>query len=176
MRGLAWCGEEGSVGGGAAQRAWRARSVVEAMLYPRGSQVVTVDVRNKKAVFKDGFKLEYSKLLLAPGSRWEGSRNPSQAEGWGRGREPPLSPILAHLSPKTLSCKGKDVENVFTIRTPEDANRVVRLARGRNAVVVGAGFLGEQPGEPGVALAGVVQGASPRHPPCPRDGGGRLPD
>uniref|UniRef100_A0A452QRZ2 AIF family member 3 n=1 Tax=Ursus americanus TaxID=9643 RepID=A0A452QRZ2_URSAM len=77
------------------------------------AQVVTVDVRNKKVVFKDGFKLEYSKLLLAPGS-----------------------------SPKTLSCKGKEVENVFTIRTPEDANRVVRLARGRNAVVVGAGFLG----------------------------------
>ncbi|ERE76332.1 apoptosis-inducing factor 3 isoform 2 [Cricetulus griseus] len=76
-------------------------------------QVVTVDVRNKKVVFKDGFKLEYSKLLLAPGS-----------------------------SPKTLNCKGKDVENVFTIRTPEDANHVLRLARGRNAVVVGAGFLG----------------------------------
>ena len=36
------------------------------------------------------------------------------------------------------------MENVFTIRTPEDANRVVRLARGRNTVVVGAGFLGEQ--------------------------------
>lgn len=31
-----------------------------------------MDVRNKKVVFKDGFKLEYSKLLLAPGSRWEG--------------------------------------------------------------------------------------------------------
>ncbi|XP_007953622.1 apoptosis-inducing factor 3 [Orycteropus afer afer] len=77
------------------------------------AQVVTVDVRNKKVVFKDAFKLEYSKLLLAPGS-----------------------------SPKTLSCKGKEVENVFTIRTPEDANRVVRLARGRNAVIVGAGFLG----------------------------------
>ncbi|XP_046495829.1 apoptosis-inducing factor 3 isoform X5 [Equus quagga] len=77
------------------------------------AQVVTVDVRNKKVVFKDGFKLEYNKLLLAPGS-----------------------------SPKTLSCKGKEVENVFTIRTPEDANRVVRLARGRNVVVVGAGFLG----------------------------------
>lgn len=37
-----------------------------------GLQVVTVDVRNKKVVFKDGFKLEYSKLLLAPGSRWDG--------------------------------------------------------------------------------------------------------
>ncbi|VFV34063.1 apoptosis-inducing factor 3-like [Lynx pardinus] len=60
------------------------------------AQVVTVDVRNKKVVFKDGFKLEYSKLLLAPGS-----------------------------SPKMLSCKGKEVENVFTIRTPEDANRVM---------------------------------------------------
>lgn len=35
-----------------------------------GLQVVTVDVKNKKVVFKDGFKLEYSKLLLAPGSRW----------------------------------------------------------------------------------------------------------
>ncbi|XP_060050353.1 apoptosis-inducing factor 3 isoform X7 [Erinaceus europaeus] len=80
---------------------------------PKLSKVITVDVRNKKVVFKDGFKLEYSKLLLAPGS-----------------------------SPKTLSCKGKEVENVFTIRTPEDANRIVRLARGRNAVVVGAGFLG----------------------------------
>ena len=86
-------------------------------------------------------------------------------------QELPLSPILARLSPKTLNCKGKDVENVFTIRTPEDANRVVRLARGRNAVVVGAGFLGERPGEPGAALAGAVQGASPPHPtPAPPQG------
>ncbi|XP_044540482.1 apoptosis-inducing factor 3-like, partial [Gracilinanus agilis] len=45
-------------------------------------------------------------------------------------------------SPKTLNCKGKEVENVFTIRTPEDANRIGKLARGRNAVVVGAAFLG----------------------------------
>lgn len=136
--------------------------------------MVTVDVRNKKAVFKDGFKLEYSKLLLAPGSRWEGPPAPRQAGGGlaaGVAQEPPLSPILARLSPKTLNCKGKDVENVFTIRTPEDANRVVRLARGRNAVVVGAGFLGEQPGEPGAVLAGAVQGASPPHPtPAPPQG------
>lgn len=89
----------------------------------------------------------------------------------GVAQELPLSPILARLSPKTLNCKGKDVENVFTIRTPEDANRVVRLARGRNAVVVGAGFLGEQPGEPWAVLAGVVQGASPPHPtPAPPQG------
>lgn len=34
--------------------------------------MVIVDVRNKKVVFKDGFKLEYNKLLLVLGSRWEG--------------------------------------------------------------------------------------------------------
>ena len=104
-------------------------------------------------------------------------RGRARGGGLGGSWEPPLSPILACLSPKALSCKGKDVENVFTIRTPEDANRVMRLARGRNAVVVGAGFLGEQPGEPRAALAGAVQGASPPQPPLrPRDGGGRLPD
>lgn len=61
-------------------------------------QVVTVDVRNKKVVFKDGFKLEYSKLLLAPGSRWDGGSpcplldtRQGTSQGWeGSGcREPP---------------------------------------------------------------------------------------
>lgn len=46
--------------------------------------------------------------------------------------------------PKALSCKGKEVENVFNIRTPEDANRVVKLATSKNVVVVGASFLGER--------------------------------
>ncbi|XP_049721621.1 apoptosis-inducing factor 3 isoform X3 [Elephas maximus indicus] len=103
------------------------------------AQVVTVDVRNKKVVFKDGFKLEYSKLLLAPGSRWDPGQGAGQAGLSLRGAPPQHCQCF---SPKTLSCKGKEVENVFTIRTPEDANRVVRLARGRNAVIVGAGFLG----------------------------------
>ncbi|XP_060105758.1 apoptosis-inducing factor 3 isoform X1 [Heteronotia binoei] len=76
-------------------------------------QVVAVDIKNKTAVFKDGFKMEYNKLLLATGS-----------------------------TPKTLSCKGKEVENVFNICTVEDANRVVKLATSKNAVVVGASFLG----------------------------------
>lgn len=57
-------------------------------------QVVTVDVRNKKVVFKDGFKLEYSKLLLAPGSRCEcvpcrplpaTGRGTGQDGGWAQG-------------------------------------------------------------------------------------------
>lgn len=41
-----------------------------------------MDVRNKKVVFKDGFKLEYSKLLLAPGSRWEGVSPLSPVGTW----------------------------------------------------------------------------------------------
>lgn len=123
----------------------KSRSVARPHTARWGLQVVTVDVRNKKVVFKDGFKLEYSKLLLAPGSRlggylscplWDTGRSTSQAKR--------ASLILLCLSPKTLSCKGKEVESVLTIRTPEDANRVVRLARGRNAVIVGAGFLGER--------------------------------
>nr|XP_033813244.1 apoptosis-inducing factor 3 isoform X1 [Geotrypetes seraphini] len=76
-------------------------------------QVVSVDAKSKVAVFKDGFKMEYNKLLIATGS-----------------------------TPKTLACKGKEIDNVFTLRTPEDANWAVRLATGKNAVIVGASFLG----------------------------------
>ncbi|KAG9487849.1 hypothetical protein GDO78_007575 [Eleutherodactylus coqui] len=77
------------------------------------TQVVNVDTKSKMVVFKDGFRMEYNKLLIATGS-----------------------------TPKTLTCKGKELDNVFTIRTPEDANRVVKLATDRNAVIVGASFLG----------------------------------
>ncbi|XP_074916067.1 apoptosis-inducing factor 3 [Chelonoidis abingdonii] len=77
------------------------------------TQDAAVDIKNKIAVFKDGFKMDYNKLLIATGN-----------------------------TPKALSCKGKEVENVFNIRTPEDANRVVKLASSKNAVIVGASFLG----------------------------------
>ncbi|XP_063820339.1 apoptosis-inducing factor 3 isoform X4 [Pseudophryne corroboree] len=77
------------------------------------TQVVNVDTKNKMVLFKDGFRMEYNKLLIATGS-----------------------------TPKTLTCKGKELDNVFTLRTPEDANRVVKLASSKNAVIVGASFLG----------------------------------
>lgn len=56
-----------------------------------------MDVRNKKVVFKDGFKLEYSKLLLAPGSRWEclpcgpllDTRQGTGQDGWAQGAGAP---------------------------------------------------------------------------------------
>lgn len=56
-------------------------------------------------------------------------------------RKAAVSPSV-FFRPKTLSCKGKEMENVFNIRTPEDANRVVKLATSKNVVIVGASFLG----------------------------------
>lgn len=69
--------------------------------------------------------------------------------------------LSAFFRPKTLSCKGKEMENVFNIRTPEDANRVVKLATSKNVVIVGASFLGER-------LPGLCPYPSP--PPLPADG------
>ncbi|XP_069070540.1 apoptosis-inducing factor 3 isoform X2 [Pleurodeles waltl] len=77
------------------------------------TQVAALDIKNKTALFKSGFKMEYNKLLIATGS-----------------------------TPKTLTCKGKELDNVFTIRTPEDANWAVKLAMSKNAVIIGASFLG----------------------------------
>lgn len=43
-----------------------------------------------------------------------------------------------------MNYKGKDVRNVFHLRTPEDANSVARLANNKNAVIVGTSFVGEK--------------------------------
>ncbi|XP_032899490.1 apoptosis-inducing factor 3 isoform X3 [Amblyraja radiata] len=78
-----------------------------------GREVVSVDVKNKVVHFKDGLKMEYTNLLIATGSR-----------------------------PKPLQCQGADLENVYQLRTPEDANCIAKLANDRNAVIVGASFIG----------------------------------
>lgn len=43
-----------------------------------------------------------------------------------------------------MNYKGKDVRNVFHLRTPEDANSIARLANNKNAVIVGTSFVGEK--------------------------------
>uniref|UniRef100_A0A4W4F0C3 Rieske domain-containing protein n=1 Tax=Electrophorus electricus TaxID=8005 RepID=A0A4W4F0C3_ELEEL len=46
-------------------------------------------------------------------------------------------------TPKDSTClRGKDIGNVFHLRTPEDANSIARLAGSRNAVIVGTSFTG----------------------------------
>lgn len=58
-----------------------------------------------------------------------------------------LTPDCFHFlldRPKPMNYKGKDVRNVFHLRTPEDANSIARLANNKNAVIVGTSFVGEK--------------------------------
>uniref|UniRef100_A0A3B5AWW8 Apoptosis inducing factor mitochondria associated 3 n=1 Tax=Stegastes partitus TaxID=144197 RepID=A0A3B5AWW8_9TELE len=76
-------------------------------------EVVAIDVKTRSVTFEDGLRMEYRKLFIATGSK-----------------------------PKPMNYKGKDVRNVFNIRTPEDANSIARLANNKNAVIVGTSFVG----------------------------------
>lgn len=48
------------------------------------------------------------------------------------------------VRPKPMNYKGKEVRNVFHLRTPEDANSIAKLANNKNAVIVGTSFVGEE--------------------------------
>uniref|UniRef100_A0A3Q0SIB2 AIF family member 3 n=1 Tax=Amphilophus citrinellus TaxID=61819 RepID=A0A3Q0SIB2_AMPCI len=76
-------------------------------------EVVAIDVKTQSVIFEDGLRMEYRKLFIATGSK-----------------------------PKPMNYKGKDVRNVFHLRTPEDANSIARLANNKNAVIVGTSFVG----------------------------------
>uniref|UniRef100_H3DEP3 AIF family member 3 n=1 Tax=Tetraodon nigroviridis TaxID=99883 RepID=H3DEP3_TETNG len=76
-------------------------------------EAVLVDVKSRSVTFEDGLKMDYRKLFIAPGSR-----------------------------PRAMSYKGKDVRNVFHLRTPEDANNIAKLSSNKNAVIVGTSFVG----------------------------------
>uniref|UniRef100_A0A3Q4GMF6 AIF family member 3 n=1 Tax=Neolamprologus brichardi TaxID=32507 RepID=A0A3Q4GMF6_NEOBR len=80
---------------------------------PKLSKVVAIDVKTQSVIFEDGLRMEYRKLFIATGSK-----------------------------PKPMNYKGKDVRNVFHLRTPEDANSIARLANNKNAVIVGTSFVG----------------------------------
>uniref|UniRef100_A0A8D0ANP6 AIF family member 3 n=1 Tax=Sander lucioperca TaxID=283035 RepID=A0A8D0ANP6_SANLU len=76
-------------------------------------EAVAIDVKTRSVTFEDGLRMEYRKLFIATGSK-----------------------------PKPMIYKGKDVRNVFHLRTPEDANSIARLANNKNAVIVGTSFVG----------------------------------
>uniref|UniRef100_A0A8C4W7K5 FAD/NAD(P)-binding domain-containing protein n=1 Tax=Gopherus evgoodei TaxID=1825980 RepID=A0A8C4W7K5_9SAUR len=76
-------------------------------------QVVSVDMQGQKAHFQDGAFQRYDQLLIATGS-----------------------------SPRQLQCPGSDLENVCSLQTPEDANRILHLATGKRVVILGASFIG----------------------------------
>ena len=45
--------------------------------------------------------------------------------------------------PRVLPIPGADLENVFTLRTPDDANKIAENIGGKNVVIVGSSFIGE---------------------------------
>ncbi|XP_053130878.1 apoptosis-inducing factor 3-like [Hemicordylus capensis] len=76
-------------------------------------EVVSVDTVGKTAQFSDGTCQDYSSLLIATGS-----------------------------SPRQLQCPGANLQNVCTLLTPEDAEKILQLATGKKVLIVGASFIG----------------------------------
>jgi len=86
-------------------------------------QVVRVDVQAHSITFKDGDVLKYDALLLATGGK-----------------------------PRQLDIPGKDLLNVFTLRSFEDTEQILAAAKkGSQAVVIGSSFIGME------AAAGLTQ-------------------
>jgi apoptosis-inducing factor 3 len=80
------------------------------------SDVASLDVPKKTIEFGAGWRLKYEKALLATGS-----------------------------TPRRLDVPGETLENVFTLRSLDDADRIsAAVAGAKNAVVVGASFIGTE--------------------------------
>ncbi len=81
-------------------------------------QAVRVDPTAKTITFKDGDLLNYDALLLATGGK-----------------------------PRQLNIPGTDLQNVFTLRSFEDTERILAVAqKGSRAVVIGSSFIGMEAG------------------------------
>lgn len=72
-----------------------------------------IDILQRKVSFKDGQNLKYDKLLLATGA-----------------------------IPNYLTVKGYTLNNIFLLRTPEDALAIARVSQGKDVAVVGSSFIG----------------------------------
>lgn len=77
-------------------------------------QVVTVDATAKEITFADGLSMRYDALLLATGSQ-----------------------------PRSLDVPGSNLDNILTLRTYEDADRIIAATHpGARVIVVGDSFIG----------------------------------
>ena len=77
-------------------------------------EVINIDATDKKIIFQGGSLLKYGKLLLATGS-----------------------------IPRRLNIVGDSLENVSTLRNPDDANFIKSMSQnGSQIVIVGASFIG----------------------------------
>ncbi|XP_053941345.1 apoptosis-inducing factor 3-like isoform X2 [Cuculus canorus] len=79
----------------------------------REKEAVSVDFQKQKVQFMDGSSQKYNQLLIATG---------------------------CHSS--FLKVPGADLQNVCTLHTPEESNKISELAVGKNLVIIGASFVG----------------------------------
>lgn len=79
-----------------------------------GPRVLEVDVNEKLITFEDGERLEYDSILLATGGR-----------------------------PRTLNVPGADLKNIFTLRSQDDADLIIKAIKtARKVVIIGSSFIG----------------------------------
>ena len=102
-----------------------------------GREVEHVDARRRMLRCTDGSSLSYDVLLLATGG-----------------------------TPRTLDVPGADLENVFSLRSLDDANRIIATCKdAHRAIVVGASFIGMEVAasltERGLAVTVVAPGVVP---------------
>ncbi|XP_060554576.1 apoptosis-inducing factor 3-like isoform X1 [Ruditapes philippinarum] len=76
-------------------------------------EVKSVDTSNKSVSFVDGSSSKYDTLMIATGGQ-----------------------------PRVLPIPGVDLQNVFSLRTPDDANKIAEAANGKNVVIIGSSFIG----------------------------------
>ncbi|KAM9370530.1 apoptosis-inducing factor 3-like [Phaethornis superciliosus] len=76
-------------------------------------EAVSVDFQKQQVHFMDGSSQKYSQLLIAAGSH-----------------------------SNSLKVPGADLQNVCFLHTPEDSNKILELATGKNLVIIGASFIG----------------------------------
>ncbi|NXG38277.1 AIFM3 factor, partial [Dromaius novaehollandiae] len=76
-------------------------------------EAVSVDFQRQKVSFMNGSSQKYNHLLIATGSH-----------------------------PIHLEVPGADLQNICLLQTPEDSNKILELATGKNLVIIGASFIG----------------------------------
>lgn len=50
--------------------------------------------------------------------------------------------LFTSLRPRRLPIPGLDLNNVFMLRTPDDANAIAAASEGKKVVIVGSSFIG----------------------------------
>eukprot|EP00096_Caligus_rogercresseyi_P014865 TRINITY_DN7347_c0_g1_i1.p1 TRINITY_DN7347_c0_g1~~TRINITY_DN7347_c0_g1_i1.p1 ORF type:complete len:550 (+),score=109.90 TRINITY_DN7347_c0_g1_i1:350-1999(+) len=80
-----------------------------------GVSLKSIQPSDKSIGLSDGSRLHYSKLVLATGT-----------------------------TPRHLELPGSELKNIFVLRTPTDANAIMKHATGKRVAVIGSSFIGTE--------------------------------